>query len=263
VSTPRNAVTKTASGPAVAPSFLTDEDEAKIAARKTPPKKYADPSRTVLTAEYKVWYQANRRTRFPTEEEAGHDFLLNEPGFPGVRVDVLANHSVYFPEQHDKDLGDGAWVLVVDPPVTVQWSEFKVPILSMWWARPHVLNTGPVGGRLPYQGIIQTPAGDLHLWPHEYVVVNDPAGLVGCEGVEIHTLGGEPLLDPDQVFYLQQRGIPMHDVVAMLWSQMETGDYGYVTFPPDAVDVYAGVNTRAMGQVRERYEAGEYAVAGR
>lgn len=213
--------------------------------RKKAPKKYADTDRTEVTTEYRIWKQAHRWDA----DEASQGQLLSHGDGP-------ANHAVYYPEQYDKDLGEGAWIFVIDPPITEQWSRFKVPLLSLWWARPHVLNDGQFGTRLPYQAIIQTPAGDLHLWPHEYTLCVDPQEILGEEGMEIHTLGGEPLLDEDHLFYLQQRGITRTEAVKMLFAQINQPNYCYVTLPPDAVNMFVGVGARSGSSIVGDYREG-------
>jgi hypothetical protein len=81
----------------------------------------------------------------------------------------------YWPADYGKDIGEGAWIMVVEVPHTaLQWD---VPVLSIWRARPHWLPSG-LAGRQTYQAVIATPGGDLHLWPHEYVVLNDPTSIL-------------------------------------------------------------------------------------
>jgi hypothetical protein len=213
--------------------------------RKTAPKKYVDGDRSLVSIEWRLW---NEKNKFDADEVSQQQLLRFGDG--------PANHAAFYPEQYDKDLGDGAWVLVIDPPVTVQWSQFKVPLLSLWWARPHVLNDGAYGKRLPYQGIIQTPAGDLHLWPHEYTICRDPQAFIGEEGVGIHTLGGEPLLDEDMLFYLRSRGISRNDATAMLFNQIAQPNYCYATMPKEAKDMFVGVGTRAQSTVVDDYKSG-------
>lgn len=223
---------------------LGDEEKDRLRQRRTPPKKWADKARTAMTPEYSFWYHEGpgRRRLDPTDEEQAYDhFYGTQPVFGG---DPVANHGVYYPEEYDKDIGDGGWIFVIDPPRTELDARFKVPLLSLWWARPHVLDSGPMCGRLPYQAVIATPGGDLHLWPHEYMVCNNPAGLIGEEGSHLHSLGGQAVVDEDQLFYLMSRGLSRQEATILLLDQIEDGSaFGYVTFDEEIVEIFAGVGT--------------------
>lgn len=224
---------------------LTPQRIERVKAARRAPRKYADADRTEITPEYRLWKQA----RAFDADKASEAQLLTMGDGP-------ANHAVYYPEAHDKDLGEGAWIFVIDPPHTVQSSQFQVPVLSMWWARPHVLNSGRFGNRLPYQGVIQTPAGDLHLWPHEYTICRDPAALLGEEGVTIHSLGGDPVLDEDHLFYLMSRGVSRQQATLMLFAQIKGANYCFVTFDEATVSALVGVGARWGSTVRADYAAG-------
>lgn len=219
---------------------FSPEQIARIESLKRPPRKYADASRTTLRDEWRIWEEAHR-----WDEEELSKLQLSSLG-------GNANVQVYYPEDYDKDLGDGTWVFVIDPPTNVAL-DFEVPLLSLWWARPHVMNVGKYGNRLPYQGIIQTPAGDLHLWPHEYTICHDVEGIIGEEGTYIHTLGGQPLLDEERLFYLMSRGIPQHEATLLLFKEINQPNYCYVTLHDDLVDVFAGVGTHLPDHVRSRW----------
>lgn len=246
---------------------VTEEEAKRIRARKTPPKKFADRQRTVLTPEWVIWNRSRQYNQgLLTIDEIDDDQISDYAFNHFMRIadafgvgDVSSEHEMYFPEEHDKELGDGAWIIVIDPPVTVQWDDFKVPPISIWWARPHVLNCGPIAGRLPYQAVIQTPAGDLHLWPHEYVVCSDPAQFIGEEGTTIHNLGGSPVLDEEKMFYLQQRGIPQQEAAMMLLGDISQGDFIYVTMDEAAVEAFIGVGTRPGSDIIERWKRGDWA----
>ncbi|SEB99372.1 Uncharacterized protein family (UPF0051) [Nocardioides exalbidus] len=186
-------------------STLSEARQRRIAARKTPPKKWVDRYAGVLTEEYKVWQSANPQL---SAEELGDATLHSMGGH---------NRSVYYPEEYGKELGDGAWVFVMKPPNHPQLPQ--VPKLSLWWARPYVIPDGEWGNRLPYQAQIATADGSLHLWPHEYVVCNDPETFAGMEGSHIHGLGGEALLDVDHLFYLMSRGISRHEATQLLFDR--------------------------------------------
>lgn len=202
------------------------------------PKKYTDSTRSEITPEWKAWFAEKREDA----KERDLDFLR------GIGQDP----AVYYPEDYDKDLGDGSWIFVIDPPQAVS-HDFDVPLLSLWWARPHRLNAGHFAGAAPYQAVITTPAGDLHLWPHEYRLCAHPEEFVGEEGTEIHSLGGEPVLDQEQMFYLQSRGISRHDATMMLFREIRQQNFVYVTFAAEVVDFFAGVGTRFGSDVAARW----------
>lgn len=195
------------------------------------PKKYLDEDRTVVSPEWLAW-----------REEALADGIDHVP--PGYSPEM------YFPEQFDKDLGTGAWILVLEEPLTELAARFRVPLLSMWRARPNRLPSGGItigrtkGSQLtvrPYQAVIATPGGELHLWPHEYQIVTDPYVLMSCEGATIHSLGGNAVVDEEQLFYLQSRGIPYDDAIMLMIDQVTAVDHIYVTFPEEVTELLRGV----------------------
>ncbi len=199
------------------------------------PKKYLDADRTQVSPQWLDWKKEADAER--------RDFLCGD-------LD-----SSYFPEDYSKDLDEGAWIFVVDPPNGSVAHDFHVPELSIWYARPHLLNVGRMAGRFPYQAVIQTPAGDLHLWPHEYVVCDEPQKFLGLEGVEVHSLGGDPVLDEEQLFYLTSRGIPADTATQMLFAQIKSQSYCYITFPDYAVQAFAGVGTSLRSHIHRNPRA--------
>lgn len=208
--------------------------------RTRAPRKYSDPERTKVTAEWLDWYEAKRTDTEAWEQVA---WLGGEP-------------STYFPERDGKAIPDeGAWILVVEEPWTVLRSSFRVPLISMWRARPHTLNSGAItvsnGLTIrPQQAVITTPAGDLHLWAHEYVIAERPMELASDPDATLHTLGGQPVLDEDELFYLMSRGIPRHDAVMLLFAKVTSLDFVYVTFPEEITTALAGA-----GQTLRRHMA--------
>lgn len=197
-----------------------------------PPKKYADPERTTVTEEWKAWKVQQK------EEWRWNIGRMDDP-------------ARYFPEDYDKDIGDGCWLFVIDPPPVA--IDFEIPMLSLWWAAPFQVKG--IAGLMAHQAVIQTPGGTVHLWPHEYTICNEPEGLVGLEGVQMHTLGGDPVLNEEKVWYLQARGIPREEVVQMLFTQIRQQNYVYCTFPPEYVDLFAGVGTPLLSTARARHFA--------
>lgn len=199
------------------------------------PKKYLDARQTQVNPEWLEWDDARR-------------LRVSEDGYE-IAMTIGAEPSMYFPEQDDKAIPeDGAWIIVIEEPVTELQSRFRIPPLSMWRARHHQLNSGAIlvgHGReavkvYPQQAIIATPGGDLHLWPHEYIVVDRPMELATDPDATLHSLGGEPVLDEQELFYLMSRGIPRHEAMMLLFEKITSLDFVYVTFPEEITDALAG-----------------------
>ncbi|MFI5702607.1 hypothetical protein ACIA78_21485 [Streptomyces xanthochromogenes] len=162
---------------------------------------------------------------------------------------IGAEPSMFFPEQDGKAVPEeGAWIIVVEEPMTELRSRFRVPELSMWRARPHQLNSGAITvghGKqaakvYPKQAVIATSRGDLHLWPHEHVVADRPMELASDPEATLNSLGGQPVLDEEELFYLMSRGLPRHEAVMLLFDRVTSLDFVYVTFPKEVTDVLAG-----------------------
>lgn len=197
------------------------------------PKKYSDARRTVISDAWLAW----EAERHEAAVEAAWEEALDHGLDPGT----------YFPERDGKAIPEeGAWIIVVEEPHSELKSRFRVPPVSMWRARSHELNrggfTGSTGVRFnPKQAVIATPGGDLHLWPHEYVVAKNPMGLATDPDAELHTLGGEPVMDEEKLFYLQSRGIRRETAMLMLFDTITSLDFVYVTFPEWLTEIFAGV----------------------
>lgn len=199
------------------------------------PKKYLDARKTQVNPEWLVW-DDDRRER------------VVEEGYLKV-ASITGEPSMYFPEKDGKAIPEeGAWIIVVEEPTTELMSRFRIPPLSMWRARAHTLNSGAMrvgSGKdavrvYPKQAVIQTPGGDLHLWAHEYIVVDRPMELATDPGATLNALGGQPVVDEQELFYLMSRGISRHDAVMLLFDRVESLDFVYVTFPEEITALLAG-----------------------
>jgi hypothetical protein len=184
-----------------------------------PPKKYLDSEGLEVNPEYRSYHAARKEAE--TEE-----FLAVAGGRSGFET--------YYPEEYDKELPeDGGWIMVKEVPHTnLAWD---VPLLSMWFAVPD--NPGGVGrmpnGRKPYKVRIQTPGGDLWLYPHEYTVVNDITQYLGMEpDIEMLSLGGEAVLDEEQLFYLQARGISRTEATKLLLNDIKSQSFAWFNVHP-------------------------------
>lgn len=190
-----------------------------------PPKKWLDADRTDINPEWLAWRDARDRAVC-----AGFG-----PGSAGV----------YFPEEEGKAIPDGGcWIRILEEPHTELKQRFRVPILSMWFARPHVLNSGGYGRYRPRQAVIATPGGDLHLWAHEYVIVDDIRPYLGAEPhAVLRHLDGGPVFDADaeeRLFYLQSRGITRNEAALLLVDDLERPGF-YLTMHEDYVETFRGV----------------------
>jgi hypothetical protein len=195
------------------------------------PTRFVDETCTRATDEWLAWEERQR-------------FALSENGWLEVAASGY-EPSMYFPEKEGKSIPDeGAWILILEEPDTPMKQQFRLPELSMWRARRHQLDYGQTlsNGSVvyPQQAVISTPAGALHLWPHEYVIANDPLGLAADSESELHSLGGEPVIDQEQMFFLQSRGISHNDAALMLFDTISSLDFVYVTFPDWVTDALRG-----------------------
>ena len=197
------------------------------------PKKYIDARRTQATPEWLAWDDERRAN---VAEDCWKELL-------GGGYDPVT----YLPEIDDKKIPeDGAWILILEEPLTGLRDRFRVPLLSMWRARRHELNSSSVttstGVKLyPQQAVITTPGGDLHLWPHEYTIAKNPMALASDPDSTLNTLGGEAVLDEEKMFYLQSRGIPRQEATLMLFDTIVSLDFVYVTFPEYITAALEGV----------------------
>jgi hypothetical protein len=139
---------------------------------------------------------------------------------------------------------EGTWIIVKDVPHTNL--DFDVPLYSIWRARRHIrtrtfrLPTGPRGGKNEVHwpqmlAEIQTPGGDLVLYPTEYVTTDIQKWLdLINEGVELNFIGpGEPGELEDQLFYLQCRGIPRTQALLLLLPSLTDDRFVYLTLDLD------------------------------
>ncbi|MGV8909640.1 MAG: hypothetical protein ACOH1Y_11715 [Propionicimonas sp.] len=150
--------------------------------------------------------------------------------------------SWYFPEDHDKAIpDDGAWICVIDPP-PVSLVNFELPHLSMW--RATRFEGRRLAKDLPFpsqQAVINTPGGTVRLWPTEYVIIPDITRYVGVEpDCLMHSLGGQPVLDEERVFYLMSRGINREGASLLLLGEVSGQDFAYFTFAPEYQAMFAG-----------------------
>lgn len=193
------------------------------------PKKYLDADRTRVSDEWREWHRKRE-----ADMEHAQAYALGPGGI-----------DVYFPEEIGKDIPDeGRWIRILEEPSTVLRLRFRLPIMSIWYARPYTMNAGRVRGRAPQLAQITTPGGDLCLYPHEYEVWDDPSVLLGMEpDVVIHKMDGDLALDTDdedRLFYLMKAGITRHDALMLMLTQGVDPRWWF-EFTPEIVEEYGGV----------------------
>lgn len=178
--------------------------------------------------------------------------------------DVLATSGEcvedFFPGDYDKALPpEGAWIMLITsvnvgkalpapPKITSKpfhsdelepvetCIPIRVPHLSIWYALPTVSNfsrkVGPVTMPL-HKAVIQTPQGEVHVWPHEYVVVKDLAAYLQFteeDGFNIHFLNPDAEGFPqDKLFYIRSRGIPLAEARRMVLPELKSPHFCYFT----------------------------------
>lgn len=128
---------------------------------------------------------------------------------PFAALDEFHN---YFPGNNEVPK-EGAWIMLKTFPPT----EFTVTPFSFWFATPWPMQCTR---RDPHRVKIVTPRGDIGLFPHEYVRVENPEKyfeFIG-DGMEIKFFTNlkEDALPKDKLFYLRSRGIAKKDALAML-----------------------------------------------
>jgi hypothetical protein len=166
-----------------------------------------------------------------------------------------------FPEDYGKDIPEaGCWImLLTSVRVGRQIDDDKtkvitVPHLSMWYAMPHVSTARAMLHSVTSyrrkvadreyinlrQGVINTPDGAVHVWPHEYnkIDINKFLDLCDDEGLFIHYLSDEARVDEGALFYLRSRGIDKADAQRMLLGTLTNSNYCYFTVSPDIAEYF-------------------------
>jgi len=152
----------------------------------------------------------------------------------------------YFPEDFGKDIGDGAWVLVLHPPCT----ELKIKKFSIWFAVPSEPSMHhhkyPIFVKLVS---LMTEFGELRLFPREYSVIDIKTYLPNLTirdgntepDMQIRYLTSAPTLTEnmcDMVFYLQTRGISLGTAYMMLLDKIKDPNFCYFEMHQVYIDAY-------------------------
>ncbi len=159
----------------------------------------------------------------------------------------------YFPQDYDKAIpATGAWImLLADVDVGELLPDGKVkkihvPHLSMWYALPVFSNSGRdiAGIKINMSmAVINTPDGEVRIWPHEYNVVQDITKYLEFterDGICIHFLdeqrGG---FDEAKIFYITSRGIPLAEARRMLIGELASPHFCYFTIAKEYAEYFA------------------------
>jgi hypothetical protein len=221
----------------VTPTDEADLDYWEIAAQRKPRKWLSDDDENpVLNPAYVTWRDATARVNIEAR--------CTSLGVGSVDHEI----GQYYPEDYGKAIPpEGAWIRIVQVPHTELASRFEVPLLSMWRARPGRMNSGKIritkgDSRSPRLAVIDTPGGELWLWAHEYVMVENIMDWVGQEpDVEMHQMSGQPAFtedDEERLFYIQSRGISRVEAAKMLLPGLEDTKFCYFTMHPEYVRLF-------------------------
>lgn len=141
-----------------------------------------------------------------------------------------------FPPEGSLVPEEGAWIIVKDVPHTAL--EFDVPLYSIWRAKPappyhreFVLGYRKTIQWPMHRAVIQTPGGELTLYPTEFVTTDLAKWMdMVDEGVTVNYMGiGEPGELAEQVWYMQAHGIPRHQALTLLLADLDDQGFAYLT----------------------------------
>lgn len=146
----------------------------------------------------------------------------------------------YYPEDYDKRLPEeGAWIRLLTTirvgKATGARNEnnvelINVPHLSMWFALPTEATAKGYYGVYPSQAAIQTPQGEVRVWPREYVIVRDISLWLDAteeEGVYIKFMNESNAFDVEKLFYIMARGISRGEAQKILLPELRDPFFCY------------------------------------
>lgn len=150
----------------------------------------------------------------------------------------------YFPEDYGKQIPEkGGWIMLlssvhVGKQIGESLLEITLPHLSIWYATPTATLHGRTvdGVRInPKQAIVRHPHGDVHVWPHEYNLVDIAKFLEFGEedGFFLRPLHPETGgFDEQKLFYLRSRGFSEATAKRMLLPELDNANFCYFEFHP-------------------------------
>jgi hypothetical protein len=183
-----------------------------------------------------------------------------------------SEHQKYYPEEHGKKLSKaGSWIMIVPERIPVEHSPEQYTI---YYAKPDPLSQEmevefAETFKVPYYRVrITTDHGDLNLWPHEYVMINDIREIMSEVGTnyELKRLGGGANYDSSKVHYLGTRGIGQADVYDMLLGAVNSTTFCYFKLTnPETREYYTfffdcmdrGISPNMVGRLWECKKTGK------
>lgn len=222
-----------------------------------------------------LWYKQLKdpKSKFELLDSAIESNILVEESLvrPGGKT-YDSERQKFYPEQYQKKLPKvGAWIMIIAEYIPVQ---FPPERFGIYYAKSAATtqNVTPYGSRsikVPYYRIkITTDQGDLCLWPHEYIIVEDIKEVMSGVGTEFELvrLGGDTNYDSAKVHYLGTRGIDQADVYNLLLASIGTTNYcyfklssseyiEYYTFYFDCIQ--RGISSRMIERLWECHKTGK------
>lgn len=147
----------------------------------------------------------------------------------------------YFPEETKSDIPEeGHWIMVIQPP----FAQIKVKKFSIWYA---MNDNGNPHADYPMfvqrYAKIQTPEGDLRLFPREYskIDLTNYADIVGTEHLKIVFMSKNPVLEKEtaeKIYYIQTRGISKLEACKLILGELKDPNLCYLEFHQAYIDMF-------------------------
>lgn len=156
----------------------------------------------------------------------------------------------YYPEEYGRAIPSrGAWVMILrEIPVE---EKYRPGLYNAYYAKPSPIATDAdisTGGKPMIVSIkrhlakIAVEAGEVMLWPYEYLVIKDPSDILQGTGqdkeYEMVRLGGTANYDAAKIHYLGTRGVSEDKVYSMLLGDINAINYCYFRLKPEYFEQY-------------------------
>lgn len=211
--------------------------------KRVPPKTVPNPEYEEFIREDPDLREAVRDAIYQGHVMSAHLLSRNKDINPFRLLDgYLSEVYAAFPDEGKCEIPEeGAWIIVKSvAPTALEWD---VPPMSVWRAKPFYRYREFILGRESglsrkttikwpmLRAVIQTPGGELHLLPNEFVTTNIEVWLDNIgQGVTMHFLGaGEPGELEPQLFYIMAHGIPRREALTLLLPSLTDENFCYLT----------------------------------